>query len=132
MHTEVFRLGDHEKKVRQWWLSWHGVDCGSSILSRYGVAVLERDRVLAVSHLYPAQTASLCFIGFTVRDPDLSLYRAGKALKLLLSAAEDAIRQIRYDIVYTQFDSLALQKLVKRRGYHEGSQVLEYWKDLKK
>lgn len=114
---------------------WHGhkgtIFQTPSLLSRFGTAVLEGDTPIAVQHIYTGNTADMVFVGFTVTDPTLTKYRAGKALKLLALETEEAIRRLGYGAVYTSFDNSALQKLYGKLGYQAGSTVLEQWKVLK-
>lgn len=131
MHSEQFRMKDYCKTTQAWWYYWHGTPINEQILSRFGVVVLdELDAPLAIAYLYPVSTCNMCWIGFTARDPYISAYRAGKALKLLIQAAEDAVAELGYSIIYTGYDSPALQRLVAERGYHKGSLVQEYFKEL--
>jgi hypothetical protein len=129
LHAVVFRSGDYQKVVQSWWTQWHGHPVlNENVLARLGVAVLDETGPVAVTHLYPASTASVVWTGFTVRAPHLSAYKAGRALKLLLAEAEETVRRMGYSILYTGYDNKALQKLCKREGYHEGSHVIEQWK----
>lgn len=130
MEAEFFRSKDWAKTTQAWWYKWHGEPINERLLSRLGVVVCEGGAPLAIAYLYPSQGSDICWAGFTVRDPYISSYKAGKALKLLVSAVEDASRKLGYSILYTGYDSPALQKLVKSRGYYEGSQVKEYFKEL--
>lgn len=132
MRAEVFRIGEWNKLAQMWWYRWHGNAINEKLLSRFGVAILGDDQLpLAIAFIYPVSTCNIAWIGFTVRDPALSKYAGGKAIKLLIEAAEDAIRSIGYSIVYTTYDAPALLKIVKERGYEAGSQVQEYFKELK-
>lgn len=129
LHAVVFRSGDYQNTVQGWWAQWHGHEIlNPKVLARLGVAVLDEKGPVAVTHIYPANTADLVWLGFTVRCPQVSAYKAGKALKLLLSESEETVRRMGYSIVYTGYDSLALQQMCKRAGYHEGSTVKEQWK----
>lgn len=124
-------MKDYKTTTQAWWYKWHGNPINERLLSRFGVAVLDDNgALLAVSYIYPAQTAELAWIGFTVRDPYLSSYRAGKALMLLLQESEDTIRALGYPLVYVGYDASALKKLCERRQYHKGSAVQEYFKEL--
>lgn len=131
MHAVTFRMGDYHRTMASWWQQWHGNAIDKKLLSRFGVAVLDKTGPIALTHLYPTSTADIVWVGFTAREPNLSHYRAGKALKLLLETAEEATSQLGYSIVYTGFDAPALQKLCKLRGYHDGGPVREQWKAVR-
>lgn len=130
MHAEVFQNKEWLRTTQAWWYKWHGNPISERLLSSYGVAVMESEAPLAIAYIYPVATADMAWIGFTVRDPFISSYKAGRALKLLLPSCEDAVRSLGYSIAYTSYDSSALQRLVSRRGYYAGSMVQEYFKEL--
>lgn len=131
MYAETFRAKDWLKTTQAWWYKWHGNPVNERLLSRFGVAIREADgSPLAFAYIYPVSTADMAWIGFTVRDPYISSFKAGKALKLLIPACEDAIRKLGYSIVYTTYDAPALQRLVAERGYYAGSLVQEYFKEI--
>jgi hypothetical protein len=127
----VFRMKDYLSHTQTWWQQWHGVRINDKLLSRFGVAICEGAKPLAIGYIYPSQCADICFMGFTVRDPNLSRYKAGKALKLLIEACETEVKKLGYPILYTTYDSPALHRLVEKRGYYKGSAVQEYFKELK-
>jgi hypothetical protein len=131
MRYEAFRMKDYAKLTQGWWYSWHGNAINDKLLSRFGIAVLDdNSEPMAIAYLYPVSTCDMVWIGFTVRDPSLSRFKAGKALKLLVQGAEDTVKSLGYSIIYTAYDAKALQKLVRDRGYYAGSQVQEYFKEL--
>lgn len=126
-----FNTAEFHKTVSAWFYKYHGQPLSERLLSRFGAAVLDEKQLpLAVTYIYPVVACDIAWIGFTARDPFISSYQAGKALKLLIPAAEDYIRRMGYPIAYVAFDSLALQKLVAKRGYVKGSMVQEYFKEL--
>lgn len=131
MTTVVFRMGEYHRTMVNWWMRHHGNAIDVKLLARFGVAVLEDEHPIAITHLYPTTTADIVWMGFTARDPSISHYKAGKALKLLLTESEDAVRRLGYSVLYTGFDSPALQKLCKRHGFNEGDRMLEQWKEVK-
>lgn len=131
MTVVIFRIGEYHKTVGIWWAQYHGNEINAKLLSRFGVAVLDKSGPIAVTHLYPTTTADIVWVGFTIRAPHISHYKAGKALKLLLEETEEAIRRLGYSVAYTGFDAPALQKLCQRRGYHAGSSVVEQWKAVR-
>ncbi len=131
MHAVTFRMGEYHKLVGGWWQQHKGNVIHEKLLARFGVAILDETGPIAITHLYPASTADIVWMGFTVVSPSISKHRAGKALKLLIEETEEAVRQLGYSVVYTGFDAPALQKLCKTRGYHEGSAVVEQWKAVK-
>jgi hypothetical protein len=130
MKSEVFRMKDFAKTTQAWWYAWHGNPINERLLSRFGVVIHDDKAPIAIAYIYPVQTADMAWIGFTVRDPFASSYKAGKALKLLIPACEDAIKKLGYSIVYTSYDAPALQRLVAERGYFAGSLVQEYFKEI--
>ncbi len=131
MRTEVFRSKDYAKTTQAYWYRFHGNPINERLLSRFGVVVLDaKDNPLAIAYIYPASTADIAWIGFTVVDPYASKFMAGKALKLLLPACEDAIAALGYSVIYAGYDAKALQKLCRQRGYYVASQVQEFFLDL--
>mgnify|MGYP006266391305 CR=1 FL=1 len=124
----TFKAGELHELVGAWWAVYHGNRIHPDMLSSYGIAVLDKGLPIAVTHIYPAITAKLAWVGFTITDPMLSRYKAGKAIMKLMAGAEESIKALGYTVLYTGFDAPALQKLMKRRGYHEGSYVVEQWK----
>lgn len=130
MKPVVFRTKEYCRTTQAWWYMWHGTPINERLLSRFGVAICEDEQPLAIGYIYPASTCDMAMLGFTVRDPYISKFKAGKALMLLLTACEDEVRALGYSVLYTGFDAQALQSLCERRGYHQGSQVQEYFKEL--
>ena len=131
VEARIFSMKDYAKVTQAWWHLWHGQPINDRLLSRFGIAVCDENSYpLAICYIYPASTADLCWIGFTLRDPHISAFKAGKALSLLISSAETEIKRLGYSIVYSAFDAAALQKIVIKRGYFSGSQVQEYFKEL--
>lgn len=113
--------------VQEWWAA-HGTSINPDLLSTLGIVVFDKTGPIAVTHLYPAVTAEIVWMGFTARNPSLSQYKAGKALKLLIEAAEQAVATAGYKVLFTGFDASALIKLCAHRGYHRGGSVVEQWK----
>lgn len=124
-------MKDWLKTTQAWWYHWHGSPISERLLSRLGIAVLDdAGDPLAFGYLYLGQYSEMAWLGFTVRSPFISPYKAGKALKLLIEATEDEVKRLGYSILYAGYDSPALQKLMERRGYIKAAMVREYLKEL--
>lgn len=131
MKVQVFAQKEWAKTTQAWWYAWHGQPIHERLLSNFGVAVLsDSGAPLAFAYIYPAAGSELAWLGFIVRDPFASALTAGRALKLLISAAETAAKRLGYPILYAATDSPAIKKLLNKRGYQLGSQVQEYFKEL--
>lgn len=132
LYAARFENGELHDTAARWWSIHHeGTHFNSRILSNLGCAVFDGAEILAITYIYLAKGSELAWIGFTIRNPGITAIRAGRALKLLIEKAEDIIREAGYSIVYTGYDTPSLQKLVASREYYKGSDVVEYWKELK-
>lgn len=131
MEASSFRMKEFAKVTGLWWHQWHGEMINERLLSRFGVVIHQNNEAIAVAHIYPVSTCDMAWIGFTVCSPYISKIRAGRALKLLIEKAEEEVKKLGYSVVYTAFDAPALQKIVAARGYYPGSNVKEYFKELK-
>lgn len=119
--------------LEDWWKYYHpDKPFSHRVCSTYLTLVLDtkEECLIAAQFVYPALGSGCAWLGFTVRDPAISAFKAGKALRILFAKSEEAIRQMGWSIVYTNFDVPALQKLVAKRDYVGGSIHKEYWRDL--
>jgi hypothetical protein len=115
----------------EWWGKHHeGIKLHDVVLAKQGVIVFDEYKPAAIQYIYPAEGSDCAWLGFTVTNPNLSRYRAGKALQLLFETSEATVRQLGKSMLYTGFDHPALQKIAQRRGYIAGSVVKEYWRRL--
>ena len=130
MHTVTFRTRDYLKTTQSWWAQWHGNAINARLLSDFGVAVLDDTGPIAIAYLYPPRGSAVCYLGFTIREPSLSPIVAGRAIKLLLPAAEDYAKYLGYNVLHAAYDAAAMCKLCEQRGYFKASQVQEYFKEL--
>lgn len=131
MHALPFRSrNDYFKVAQDWWEVWHGNRIRADILSSYGIVVLDKTGPLALGYLFPPIGSGMCILGWVITNPNVSKFRAGKAIKLLIQAAEDESKLLGYSVLYVQTDSTAVQKVCLSRDYHVGAVVQEFLKGL--
>jgi hypothetical protein len=120
---------------QEFWRHWHGNVIDKKMMCEHGVMVTDqfndRMRILAMGYLYPIIGADICYMGFVVRNPEVSAFRAGKALKLLISKAEDTARGMGYSILHTTFEVESLRKYVAKQGYVACAETQIFIKDLR-
>lgn len=129
MRAETFYKGEGIELAKAFWKGSYGYEINPRMLSPIGILVSDNSTPLAVCFIYTTCT-EMAWIGFTVRNPEISAFQAGVAIDLLIAAAEEEIRGLGYSIVYTAFGSKTLQKLVSRRGYLSGDQAQAFFKEL--
>jgi hypothetical protein len=114
-----------------WWRAQGtGHNLSPDALSTYCTVVKDGQQPIAIQYVYPILGSKIAGLGFTCGDPLVSKFKMGKAIRLLFKASEEGIRQLGWSIVYTGFDSPALQKTAAKLGYSAGDSMTEYWRKL--
>ena len=135
MRASYFNDNIFASEVQEWWSQWHGNRLDRRMMCKHGISVVglknDRMQLLAVGYLYPIIGAEICYMGFVVRNPELTPFRAGKALKLLIKEAEDTVRRMGYSILHTTFEVDSLKKYVTKRGYVPCAETQILVKDLR-
>lgn len=130
MRATVFEKGEfHDLAVKWWAESAHDGVLTPVILSRLGIIVADDLIPLAVTHIYPMPTSESLYIGFFVRNPSVSPFRAGKAIKLALEGAENYCRQIGAKVVMSSSNNHTIKSLMAINGYITEPSS-QFWKVL--
>jgi len=117
--------------IEGWWKHYYpDKPYSKRVCSNYVTLVYDDKQPIAAQYVYPALGSQVAWLGFTVRNPAIPAFRAGKALKFLFAESERYIKQLGWSIVFTNFDAPALQKVAAGRNYVGGTSHKEYWRDL--
>lgn len=128
--VDCFENTKLDEYMSTWWSHYYpGVSFSEDNASPYGVLVLDEGKPIMGQYIYPASGCKVAWLGFTVRDPSISAFKAGKAIKMLMDQAEKYVKFIGYRLVCVSTTSPAIQKASIKRGY-AGEASQELWRRL--
>lgn len=131
MDAIFFNQGEYHELMRKWWPTYFKREFQPAFESSYGVVVICGDTPCAICYLYPTLGSQAIQLAFVCRNPEISAFKAGKALKLLASYSVHACKEMGYSLIYTATADQTVQKLFRDNDFFEGAKrSIEFVKEL--
>lgn len=128
--TRLYSPGDFPT-ISPWFTGHGGSPVPEKILPKCGVVAVLNGQPVAAVWLYMDNSVGVAWLAWLVTSPELPLFTAEEALRVLLGAAEAVAKSLDYGLLFTMTNKPALGRWFKGHGFAPNdSGSTQYFKPL--